>query len=123
MSKSNAPHPYPKVPDVAKVFGVHERTVWDWVYRGIIPFRRVGRNVYFTWADIEAHMDENRYIGSVRCPIVSPSETSVPGPYLGYERLPAHAVVQTPQGPIPSQVEMPFSGVGVSAPKPFIKVK
>ncbi|CAN5643567.1 hypothetical protein BH09VER1_BH09VER1_16210 [soil metagenome] len=102
MAKSALIASYPKVPDIAKKFNVHIRTVWDWVYRGIIPHYRMGRSVYFKWEDIEQHMNENRY--------------------CGYQRLPAQAVIQTPQGPIPAQEEMPFEGKGIAANSPFIKI-
>lgn len=102
MAKSALISSYPKVPDIAKKFNVHPRTVWDWVYRGIIPHYRMGRSVYFKWEDIDEHLNQNRY--------------------CGYQRLPAQSVVQTAQGPVPAQTELPFSGDGVGKKHPFIKV-
>lgn len=63
MKKVRKKGRYPKVPEIAEAFGVHERTVWEWVSKGILPHYRIGRSVFFKWSDIETHLGMNRYVG------------------------------------------------------------
>ena len=87
---------YLKVPDIAAKFNVHPRTVWDWVYRGLIPHYKLGRSVYFKWCDVEAEMNRNRFVG--------------------YRRVPAASMIQTPTGPQPRQTEMDYGTDLASSP-------
>lgn len=105
MTNSTGGRTYLKVPDVAKMFGVNPRTVWDWVYRGLIPHRRLGRNVFFTEADIQIQMDENRFMGRQKVPAVSAGDLPV---YRGCQSLPRHLLVETEKGLKPAQ--MSFDG-------------
>ncbi len=44
--------------EVARLLRRSERTIEKWQRRGVIPFYRVGRSVFFKWSEIEARMEE-----------------------------------------------------------------
>lgn len=54
MSDSNGQAADATVEDVAKHFGVSERTVWRWLKSTDIPHRRVGATVRFNVAQVDA---------------------------------------------------------------------
>jgi excisionase family DNA binding protein len=45
--------PLPTRADIARKFGVHERTVDRWIRSKLIPYVKVGACVRFRWADVE----------------------------------------------------------------------
>ena len=47
------------VSEVAELLSVAPRTVYDWVYRGIIPYRKAGRRTIFLWSEIEVWTKKN----------------------------------------------------------------
>jgi excisionase family DNA binding protein len=49
---------YYRPAEAAKMIGVCRRTLHEWQIRRIIPFRKVGRAVLFSAADIQAALDK-----------------------------------------------------------------
>lgn len=57
-----------KTKDLAKMFNVTERTVWNWCTEGLLPFYRVGRAIFFREDEVARRMDQYRHLGYLRCP-------------------------------------------------------
>lgn len=42
--------------DAAQMLGVSERTLWQWSRDGLVPFKKVGRTILYSVADLVAFL-------------------------------------------------------------------
>jgi excisionase family DNA binding protein len=52
--------------EIAKHFGITERTVENWMDRGYVPFLRIGRNIRFSLADGQRHVETRHRVCRLR---------------------------------------------------------
>jgi excisionase family DNA binding protein len=59
---------YLRAKDVANRFGVSTRTVWTWAAKGLLPYYKINRSVFFSEEDLDRILHQSRFIAGVHWP-------------------------------------------------------
>lgn len=63
------PEPFLTKTEMGKRLGICQRTIDDWMKRGLLPYYKVGRSVRFKWSEVEHHLSETCRVSRRRRPI------------------------------------------------------
>ena len=59
--------------EVARRLNKNQRTVDNWMKRGLLPYYKIGRTVTFRWSEVEAYLAQTCRVARRSLPAASPS--------------------------------------------------